>query len=285
MTVCGHVLAEGRAQLVALLQAVDHRVEAARQVLELVARVHGLDVHVVELLDPLERGVHALQRVRHDRRQPRAEGHRDDARRPRGRPGRRGGSAARWCWMSVTSSAASIPTLPMRPCELPRLEALHGPGAVARVDDRRVRRRDAPTAPLGNSGVCPTSSVVVARDDDRERQLEPELRARVLRGTRRRRAGRRRRAPARRDGHADDVRRRRAPTSATRSRARPRRGTPCPCAAPRAPGCRRPRRAGCLQPTWASTLAVRLDQQDVDVRVDVDEDAAPARARARRRGA
>ena len=54
-----HVLAERRPQLVALLEPVDHRVEAVREVLELVARVHALDVHVVELLDALERRVHA----------------------------------------------------------------------------------------------------------------------------------------------------------------------------------------------------------------------------------
>ena len=76
----GHVLAHRDAQLVAFAQAIDHRVETLHEIFELVAGLHGVDLHVVLLLESAHRRVDPRERGGHARRESPADPQCDDRR-------------------------------------------------------------------------------------------------------------------------------------------------------------------------------------------------------------
>ena len=230
---------------------------------------HPLHVHVVELLDALERRVHAAQRARHDRREARAEedrhdrghdedGHRVDRFRRTMRVDvghvERGEHADR-C-RCVPGAAAA------RSAALPRSDR---PASTMVV----LVSSAAPKAPPGNSCVCADELVVVARVDDRECQLEPELRARVLRYSAST-GSQTTTPPTPGDGLPDDVRGRRAGG---------RRLAPVLDDAAELLAARQVGQLGdpvdlvrrVLAADLRENLPGLVDEQDVDVRVDVHE--------------
>ena len=261
-----HVLAEGGAQLVALLQAVDHGVEARGERLELVA---GLDlgaVHVVELLDALHRRVHAQEGARHDVREAAAERHRDHRRHREDRqrveqvPAHDGVDVAhveRGHHAHVAEAAV----------QLARLEALDRPRPVARVDDGRAFADGDARRAAGELLRGPHDLLAAAQDGQRE--LEAQLGAGVLQVPGVDRHAREHRAPAH-QRHADGVGRRRA-----------RRGRLAPVLDDRLElvALQHPGHLGHLEHVGRrrvaahlrEDLAVGLHEQHVDVRVHVEE--------------
>jgi hypothetical protein len=235
--------------------------------LQLVAGVHALDVHVVGLLDALHGGVHVAQGRRHDAREAAPEDDRDDRR--DGEDGQRVEQVAAHDRLDVGHvERREHAHRAEAPVELPGLEALHGPRAMARAHDRGVGgARDAHR--VARELLRRADDLLVVAED-RERQLEPQLRAGVLQVLRVHGHAREDRAdPGQR--RADDVRRGRgrrlrlAPVidHATELRALEHRGHL---------GDEADRVGRVVAADLREHLAVGLHEQHVDVRVDVDED-------------